>query len=91
MNVAETALSIYTALRDNPAALTEIRKERAALALRIATSSNGGMTIVSSTVNGQSFTASNSVTASERLKILSRVCAMADAGIRISNKPVALF
>ena len=91
MNVAETALTIYNALKDNPASMAEIRKERAALALRIATSANGGMTIVSSTVNGQSFTGANSITASQRLQLLTRICKMADAGIPISNKTVAIF
>ena len=91
MNVAQTALGIYDALKDNQAAIAAIRKERAALALRIATSANGGMVIVSSTVNGQSFAGSNTITASERLQLLTRVCKMADAGMPISNKTIASF
>jgi len=91
MNVAQTALGIYDALKDNQAGMAAIRKERTALALRIATSANGGMTIVSSTVNGQSFTGSVTITASERLQLLTRVCKMADSGMPISNKTTAVF
>ena len=80
MSLFGTAQTIYAALRDDQSALDAIRAERNALARSIATSANGAAIVTSATMNGQTFTAMQTLKPADRLKVLSIVCSMADTG-----------
>lgn len=89
MSLYATARHIYIALKDDATAMEAVRSERARLALEIATDPQAGLQITSSTVNGQSFTASASgmMTGNQKLSMLSQVCAMDNAG-RVPSRDV---
>lgn len=91
MSVFADARTIYLALKDNATAEAAIRAELATLALSIATDPNASMTITSSTVNGQSFTASASITQRQRMQMLSLIVKMFDAEATPTSEAVAVF
>ena len=91
MSLYSTARSIYVSLADDEKSMAAIRDERKSLALSIATDPNGATQVTSATVNGQTFTAMQGMKASERLRVLSLVCAMSDVGTPISGQATAIF
>ncbi len=91
MSVFADARTIYLALKDNATAEAAIRSELGTLALSIATDPNASMTITSSTVNGQSFTASASITQRQRMQMLSLIVKMFDAEATPTSEAIAVF
>lgn len=91
MSLYSTARSIYVALADDEKSIAAVRDERKTLALSLATDANGATMVTSATVNGQSFTAMQGLKAMDRLKVLSFICAMADAGNPIPTQTTAVF
>lgn len=91
MSIAETARSVYVAVRDNPSASAAIREEFATLALAIATDPNSTAQVTSSTVNGQTFSTSQTMTNGQRLMLLRHVVAYLDRGKAISSTSITIF
>ena len=85
MSIFATARSIYTAIKDDPAAIEAARAARSALALALITDPNAAQLVTSATMNGQSFSATDGMRPTQRLEVLKLVCAMADAGVPFSN------
>ena len=77
MSPRDQAAAIFRAIRYDDAAIEAQRANHAALVASI-TGANGGMQVVESTVNGQSFTARHSSTPQERLSVLSILMTMLD-------------
>jgi len=86
-----TALAIYAAIKDDQSALDQIRSARSALALALATDPNASMSVTSGTMNGQTFSAIAGIRPADRLKVLSLVCRMEDAGTAISSQTVPIL
>lgn len=91
MSIAETARAVYVAVRDSPTASAAIRDEFATLALAIATNPNSTAQVTSSTVNGQTFTTSQTMTNGQRLMLLRHVVAYLDRGRAISSTAITIF
>ena len=89
MNVATLGNLIYASVKDNAASCAAIRTEAASLALSLATDPNAAATVTSATVNGQTFTARDSMTQIDRLKMLRWVVKCLDNGGPIS--PIQQF
>ena len=85
MSIFGTARSIYTAIKDDPAAIEAARAARSSLALALLTDGNASATVTSATMNGQAFTATAGMRPTQRLEVLKLVCSMADAGLPFSN------
>jgi len=68
-----------------------IRTERAALASSIATNSQTAFELTSSTVNGQTFSGTRTMTNMERFRMLGQVVAMLDANKRVGSDGRAYF
>ena len=91
MNIAETARAIYAAVKDSPVAAAAIRDEFALLALAIATDPNSTATVTSSTVNGQTFSTTETMTNGQRLMVLRHVVLYLDRGRAISSTSISVF
>lgn len=91
MNLTDQAMRIARATRSNPAAVQQIRTEYASLALLLATSDDAGKEITSATVNGQSFTASVTMTKSDRFALLDKIVFFYDNGIKTSRRSIVAF
>ena len=89
VNVATLGNHIYASVKDNAASCAAIRTEAASLALSLATDPNAAATVTSATVNGQTFTARDSMTQIDRLKMLRWVVKCLDNGGPIS--PIQQF
>ena len=89
VNVASLGNAIYAAVKCDATACAAIRREFAALALSIATDPNASARVTSATVNGQTFTASDSMSQIDRLKMLRWIVRCLDNGGPIS--PVQQF
>ena len=83
--------AVYHAVKDSPAAAATIREEFADLALSIATDPNSTAQVTSSTVNGQTFSTSQTMTNGQRLMLLRYVVAQLDRGRAISSTAVSVF
>lgn len=90
MDITGTANAIYFATRDNSAAVSQIRADFTSLALAIATDPAASQSVTSSTINGQTFTASGGITQGQRLQILRRVIIAYDRSAPLSRvaKPI---
>jgi hypothetical protein len=77
MSPRDQAAAIFRAIRGDSTAIATQRANHAALVASI-TGANGGMQVVESTVNGQSFTAKHTSTPQERLSVLSILMTMID-------------
>jgi hypothetical protein len=91
MNVVRTGNAIYAAIRSNPVAIQKVRDEYAELALAMAIDPDSTAQVTSSTVNGQTFTTSQTMTNGQRLALLSWVCKCAEIGSPISTTTVSTF
>ena len=91
MNLFSTARRIYSALASDSDAEAQIRTELKTLALAIALEPNKGFDLTSSSVNGQSFSGTRTITNNDRLTILTEVVKMFDKGGAISSKATPLF
>ena len=91
MDLHSLGNTIYLALKDDLNSETLIRKERAALALTLATDPDASARVTSSTVNGQSFTVQNEMKSGQRLKLLSHVVACFNHGGPISRTSLTTF
>ena len=91
MSPFNTARDIYLALCCDQNAEAEIREEKKNLALAIATDPNKSFELTSSTVNGQSMAGTRTMTNHDRLKMLTLVCKMFDAGYPVSSKAKPIF
>ena len=83
--------AIYMAIKDDASAQAKIKQERKTLALTIATDPASAATVTSSTVNGQSFTASPVINNDQRMKLLSWVCHCIDNCGPISKTTIPTF
>lgn len=84
------AQAIFRAIRYDDAAIEAQRANHAALVAAI-TGTNGGMQVVESTVNGQSFTARHSSTPQERLHVSSILMKMLDTESTGTRKVTGRF
>ena len=75
MSPFRQAQAIFRAIRFDDAEIEVQRANHAALVASF-TGTNGGMQVIESTVNGQSFTARHSSNAQERLQVLSILMTM---------------
>lgn len=89
-NIRQIANDIYAAIRHDPALIAAKRAEFAAAASAI-TGSSGGFTITSSTVNGQSFAGTSSLSSTEKLAVLRMVMQAVDTGRAIPTSTRAAF
>jgi hypothetical protein len=85
VSIFGTARSIYTAIKDDPAAIEAARAARSALALALITDPNAAHVVTSATMNGQTFSATAGMKPTQRLEVLKFVCAMADQGFALST------
>lgn len=85
------AQTIYATLATDATAEAKIREECSELALAIAIDPNKSYEITSSTVNGQTFSGSRTMTNHDRLCILRLVVNMYDAGGVISKNTTPLY
>ena len=86
-----TAKAIFDALKDDKAAEVQIRTEFKTLALQLATDDSKGFEITSSTVNGQTFSGTRSMTKRDRFEMLRMVVNMFDLGRPITSKAAPYF
>lgn len=91
MSIASMGNSIYVALREDPASLDLIQAEYASLALKITTDPNASAQVTSSTVNGQSFSTSHTMTNGQRIQLLEWVCECRKRGSTISTTAISYF
>jgi len=91
VNIAATGNAIYSALKDDAAAVAKVRAELKTLALAITTDPASVATVTSATVNGQSFTAQPTITTGQRLALLRWVVRCFDAGTAISSTQISTF
>lgn len=91
MSVHSFANAIYHAVKDDASSIAAIRAEYASLALKVATDPNGTAQVTSSTINGQTFTATVGMRNTDRLQLLRRVIACLDAGTPISSMQLTEF
>jgi hypothetical protein len=91
MDIFGAAKTIFKATKDDAAAVTKIRAEWKDLALAIATDPSASQTVTSATVNGQTFTAGQTMTQGNRLRLLGLVVAMYDQGGTISRVSKPFF
>lgn len=83
-NVRQMANDMYRLASEDAALEAQIRSAHRELLVGGATSKTAWQTIVSSTVNGQSFTVANSLPADVRFRMLSLCIRALDAGAPIS-------
>ena len=81
MNLTELARDVAIDTRTSATAMAAIRTECAALALEVSTSEAAGKEVTSATVNGQSFSASVTMSKLERYRMLRKVIWFYDNGI----------
>ena len=74
------AQTIYATLATNKTAEAEIRAEAISLARSIAVDSNKSFELTSSTVNGQTFSGTRTMSNMQRLQLLGLIVNMYDAG-----------
>ena len=91
MNLDDQALRIAKATQNDADAVRQIRTEYASLALLLATSDDAGKEITSGTINGQSFSATITVSKSARLQLLDRVIHYYDNGARKTRRTTVRF
>tara|TARA_R100000655_G_scaffold91563_1_gene132313 strand:+ start:418 stop:693 length:276 start_codon:yes stop_codon:yes gene_type:complete len=91
MSVIQTARAIYSVLQNDSAAEAKIRTEAAELALSIATNPDKSFELTSSTVNGQTFSGSRTMTNHDRLNLLSLIISMYDNNGPISSSSTPIF
>lgn len=85
------AQTIYSTLAMDATAEAEIRAEAKALARSVATDSNTAFELTSSTVNGQTFSGTRTMTNMDRLQLLGLVVRMYDAGGVLSKNTTPLY
>lgn len=91
MSPTGTARLVYKAIRADPDSIAAIRAEYQTLALEAATSNDFGFDLTSSTVNGQSFGGTRSITKASRLAMLGQLTAMLDSDAAISSRSIPTF
>lgn len=91
MNIASTSRSIFNAVKDVPSASAKIRDEYRELALSIATDINASSQVTSSTVNGQTFSTSSSMTNGQRLDLLRLIVYYLDKSQAMSSTSISYF
>tara|TARA_R110001599_G_scaffold297147_1_gene501374 strand:+ start:149 stop:409 length:261 start_codon:yes stop_codon:yes gene_type:complete len=85
------AQTIYATLATNKAAEAEIRAEAISLARSIATDANKSFELTSSTVNGQTFSGTRTMSNLDRLQLLGLIVNMYDAGGVLSKNVTPLY
>ena len=85
------AQTIYATLATNKAAEAEIRAEAISLARSIATDANKSFELTSSTVNGQTFSGTRTMSNMQRLQLLGLIVNMYDAGGVLSKNTTPLY
>lgn len=83
--------AIYDAVKDDPAAQAQLISEHKALAIALATNPEKSLAVTSASVNGQSFSGSNTMTNSQRLLMLRDVVQMIENGGIISEDAQAFW
>lgn len=91
MDVNRKANEIYNAVKDDQAAQAKIRAEFKALSVALLTDGNAGAVVTSSTVNGQSFSATGHIQPSQRHSLLSAVVYRLDNQTAISSTQLTSF
>ena len=85
------AQTIYATLATNKAAEAEIRAEAISLARSIATDANKSFELTSSTVNGQTFSGTRTMSNLDRLQLLGLIVNMYNAGGVLSKNVTPLY
>ena len=91
MNTFRTAQRVYSALKDDDQAYSDFVQERRELARNIALDGAYGFQITSATVNGQSFSGSNTITFNQRLALLDIIVKMFEQGRSIAGRQTPIF
>ena len=89
MSPTQLASILYSTLKDDAAAVAELRAELSSLALKIGTDPGFGTQITSGTVNGQSYSGESVLTNMQRLGMLRAFIAAVDAGAPPSTRTYA--
>lgn len=85
MALFDVAREIYLVAKDDPSIETALREKCASLASDIATNSEAAFELTSSTVNGQSFSGTRTMTKQQHLRMLGQVVRMLDASAAVSS------
>lgn len=91
MNLVQTANAIYKAICKDVSAQAQIRREFSSLAVSIATDPDATAQITSATVNGQTFSATSTMTNGQRLELLRLVVSCLDRRTTISTTLISTF
>ena len=91
MDVVQKANEIWAILKDDPAAMNQIRSEARSLAIAFALDPDASSQVTSATVNGQSFSMAPSMTQGQRLSLLRYILRAADSGGPISKTAITTF
>lgn len=90
MAIFDVARDIYLVAKDDEELADAVRAERASLAASIITD-GGAFELTSSTVAGQSFSGTRSMTKAQRLRMLGLVVKMLDNEANFSSESKAYF
>lgn len=91
MDIARTGNTAYAAIKGDAIAIAGVRREFASLSYSLLTDANAGARITSATINGQSFSASQSITQLQRLDLLRWVVACIDNCGPVSTSQIVVF
>jgi hypothetical protein len=91
MDIRGAANRIYIGIKDDPIAVATVRAEFAALSLALLTDPAASQTVTSGTVNGQTFTASGTISQAQRHALLREVVFCIDNGSTISRVSKTYF
>ena len=85
------ARTIYLTLCEDASAIAQLRAEAKSLALALATDPNTAFELTSSTVNGQTFSGTRSMSNKDRLSMIRLVLRQVDSGCPIDLTTRAVF
>lgn len=91
MALFDVARQIYLVAKDNPTVATQVKTERDSLAASLVTDAETAFELTSSTVNGQSFAGTRTMTKGQRLRMLGLVIKMLDENATVSTEGRAEF
>lgn len=91
MGLFATAREIYLVAKDDATLEANVRSEHSSLASLLVTDGETAFELTSSTVNGQSFSGTRSMTKLQRLRMLGAVVKMLDSEVAVRTDGQARF
>ena len=85
------ARTIYLTLCEDASAIAQLRAESKSLALALATDPNTAFELTSSTVNGQTFSGTRSMSNKDRLAMLRLILRQVESGCPLDTTTRAVF